>query len=246
MKKLFVVVTQPRSGSYLLVDLLNQVPGIKCHPELFKPGRLELDPGIRTYVNWTVDGRDKRPIQYMKAVLAIGDDRVAGFKLFPGHSSRLLSHIDSNREIHKVILLRHPLSRFVSLLRAEATGKWVQRKGDNSSGKGEIQCNFESSRFESFLDSHSRFSDKYLLAVLSDAESYTIVDYDEVASMTAVERICIAFGIADVANAEIIPGLQKQTKEPLPMLISNYREMKVYIQDRHRSILDQRGCPSMP
>ena len=244
-RRWFVILTQPRSGSYLLVDLLNQVPGIRCHPEIFKPGRLELHRDIKPHVKWTVSGRDERPILYMRAVLSIGDYKATGFKLFPEHNKRLLSHISSAKHIHKIVLLRHPLSRFVSRLRAEATGRWVDRKADSRAKETEVICTFESSRFNHFLQHHEKFVGDNAKAAAASPASYTLVDYEEVVSLHALAGICRALGVDPADTSLITPTLEKQTKEPLPALIGNYDEMKAYLIDKHPRLLEQPGCPRL-
>lgn len=245
MKQHFIILTQPRSGSYLLVDLLNQVAGVRCHPEIFKLGRLELDPDIRPHLNWTIAGRDERPIRYMRAVLSIGDYKATGFKLFLEHNKRLLSHISSAKHIHKIVLLRHPLSRFISRLRAEVTGRWVDRKADPRAEETKVVCTFESSRFDHFLHHHKKFAGDQATAATADPASYTLVDYEEVVSLRALDGICRSLGLAPVDTSMITPSLEKQTKEPLPALIGNYDEMKAHLIDKHPRLLEQPGCPRL-
>lgn len=241
----FTIITLPRSGSYLLVDLLNQIPRVKCHPEIFKSGRLELDPDIKKSIKWTVAGRDKRPILYMRAVLATGDHDATGFKLFPEHNKRIFSHIVSGKYIHKIVLLRHPLSRHISRLRAEATGRWVERKDDTRQQHSKVFFAFASDRFEQFLLHHNRFAEDLASAAASHPAAYTLIDYEEVISLRALERICRSLGVPPVDTATITPSLQKQTKETLPELVSNYNEMKAYLVEKHPGLLEQPGCPHL-
>ena len=242
----FVVLTQPRSGSYLLVDLLNQVPGIRCHPEIFKPGRMELDPDIRPLIKrWTVAKRDERPILYMREVLSKVDCHAKGFKMFPEHNARLLDHVTKANYFHKIVLVRHPISRFISRLRAEATGRWVHRKDDSRGLQPEASVNFDVGRFENFLRQHSGFSDTNAVAAATNPNSYTIVDYEEVVSLRALERICPTLGIDEVNKSLISPSLQKQTTESFSKLVSNYEDMKSYFRHKHPALLDQEGCPSL-
>lgn len=241
----FVIITQSRSGSYLLVDILNQVSGIRCHPEIFKPSLLELDADLKGLVKWSVARREERPIQYMLTILNIGKYEAVGFKLFPNHNKRVLNHVTSSNAIHKVLLLRHPVSRYISQLRAEATGVWVDKNRGADAESSSVSFTFESERFEHFLQHHERFASRNAAAATANPASYTLVDYEEVISLRALERICRSLGVPPVDTATITPSLQKQTKEPLPELVSNYNEMKAYLVEKHPGLLEQSGCPHL-
>lgn len=244
-KRLFVILTQARSGSYLLVDLLNQVPDIRCHPEIFKPGRLELAQDLKQHINWTIVRRDERPILYMKRIFSIGNHAATGFKLFPGHNGRLLAHVTAAKYIHKIVLLRHPISRYISRLRAEATGRWVEQVKNPDEQASSVSLIFDPSRFELFLQQHNRFVADNVDAAAAHPEAYTLIDYEEVVSFRALERICRSLGVQPVDTSTITPSLQKQTKEPLPELVSNYNEMKAYLVEKHPGLLEQPGCPRL-
>jgi len=242
----FAIITLPRSGSYLLVDLLNQVPGIRCHPEIFKPGRLELDSDMRPLVKWTVARRDERPIGYMRTILRMGDYAATGFKFFPEHNKKLLSHITTARYIHKVVLSRHPISRYISRMRAEATGRWVRRNDDERGLESKVTLQFESGRFEQFLRHHNKFTIESIAAADATPSSYTLVDYEEVVSLRALEVICRSLAVTPADPSTIAPSLQKQTTEPLSELVANYEDMKTYLQQSHPTLLSQPGCPHLP
>ena len=287
-KQLFVILTQARSGSYLLVDLLNQIPGVLCHSEIFKPHRLEVAKDISAQIRWTIEDRDARPIRCIREILAIGDHTATGFKLFPGHNRRLLRHISVAKHIHKIVLLRHPISRFISRLRAEKTGTWVQpvtkselhrrrAAGTASAKPGGFQTLirrlsrlrgkatagwaqpdtqqppntltpslvFEAERFEHFIMHHNKFAAETSRAAAANPATYTSVDYEEVVSLRALERICPVLGVGPVNTSGILPSLQKQTTEPFSQLISNYDEMRQYLNRRHPALLEQAGCPSL-
>lgn len=287
-KQLFVILTQPRSGSYLLVDLLNQFPGVLCHGEMFKPHRLKVAKDVSQQINWTIEDRDGRPIYCMREILAIGDDTATGFKLFPDHNRRLWRNVMSSEDIHKIVLLRHPISRYLSRLRAETTGSWVQpikkskagrkrkaaaapikrgglqtlirrlsrlrdkikagwaqEENQRPSSKHGTSFVFEAERFERFIIQHNKFAAETSRAAAANPATYTSVDYEEVVSLQALERICPVLGFVPVDTSGISPSLQKQTTEPLSQLVSNFGEMKQYLIERHPALLEQHGCPSL-
>ena len=43
MSRRFVILCHPRTGSYLLTDILNRQNGVICHEEIFKRNRVELE-----------------------------------------------------------------------------------------------------------------------------------------------------------------------------------------------------------
>jgi hypothetical protein len=137
-RKSFVVLTQPRSGSYLLVDLLNQLPSVTCHGELFKPDRWELASSMARPDGWSIAARNKRPLKYCDFIYAHTPGFAIGFKLFPSQQWRVCRSLCKSRTVHKIVLTRDPLSRFLSRLRAEATGQWIHKHRTASSSRSRI------------------------------------------------------------------------------------------------------------
>jgi LPS sulfotransferase NodH len=243
--KTFVILTLPRTGSYLLVDLLNQVPGLRCHGELFKARRLELDRDLRQHVKWTLSQRDERPIRYMRLILALGDYEASGFKLFPQHNRRVWRYVTSATHIHKVVLLRHPLSRYISIMRAGTSGRWVERKGDKRPSVSGVSFSFSPCHFKRFLRHHDAFVSNQAEAISLRPSEYTAIDYEDVVSLRALGKICEALGLPAVDPTKVSPSLQKQTKEPLSELVTNYEEMKTYLRVTHPTLLSQPGSPRL-
>lgn len=245
VNKTFVILTMPRTGSYLLVDLLNQVPKLRCYGEIFKPGRLELDRESRQHVKWTIAKRDAQPIRYMRLLLALGDYEASGFKLFPEHNRRLWRHVTSASHIHKVVLSRHPLSRYISRMRAESTGRWVERKEDKRPSVSGVSFSFSPCHFERFLCHHDVFVSTQAEAISLRPSEYTAIDYEDVVSLRALGKICEALGLPAVDPTKIFPSLQKQTKEPLSELVTNYEEMETYLRVTHPTLLSEPGSPRL-
>jgi LPS sulfotransferase NodH len=122
-RRLFVILTLPRTGSYLLMDLLQQLRSISCHPEIFKKPRLELHPGYTPRLKWTRVLRDANPLEFIYGVSNVDDSLASGFKLMYNHQQVVQEHVLGTSEFQKIVLMRNPIARFISRLRAEATGQ---------------------------------------------------------------------------------------------------------------------------
>ena len=142
----FAVLGEARSGTTLLDTLINSHPDAVCCGEILNdvdiaegrpirwPHRLrpfadELD------VDWEeLRGRD--PVAFLTAIGELGDRagcRAVGFKLLYGHAwerqfvFEWLASIQTFRWIH--VVRRNHLRRFLSLCRAQRSGRWTKQAG---------------------------------------------------------------------------------------------------------------------
>lgn len=137
--KEFVIYCFARTGSYRLVDILNNQDGVICLGEIFKNNRLELPEKVKSQVKnngWAVAKREEKPIRYYSDVKEAArenfDNDVFGFKIFPNHNSKAYAHFLNQQDVRKVFLSRNPVQSFVSQEMAKKTGLWVrkdERKG---------------------------------------------------------------------------------------------------------------------
>ncbi|OBX36642.1 hypothetical protein A8U91_00985 [Halomonas elongata] len=64
----FIIACLPRTGSYRLVDILNQQEGVVCHGEVFKKTGIELNDEYLKEVSLTeedIKRRDADPASFM-------------------------------------------------------------------------------------------------------------------------------------------------------------------------------------
>lgn len=234
----FVIITLARSGSYLLVEQLDQAPGCSCLGEIFKPQTIELKPALRSAMQakgWTVPMRDRRPRAYIDTIRQLQPETTSGFKIFLSHSKAALKYVLNDHNCLKIFLVRNPLSRYISQLRAEATGRWIEKR-PAVEGSAETQVVFDGDRFEQFflkdnndLLQHSKYCGL--------TQQTIVATYEEVIDLTCFEKVCSCFGSLPPPKHEVQITLKKQIILPYQAIVSNYHNMLGYLKERHPSLL---------
>lgn len=131
----FIIVTQPRSGSYHLASLLSSAPDVTCLGELFKPNAVELPPWLRRQVGFARTDtalRDADPHGYLALLMAHCENPIFGFKEF---LDRILARgigkqTLRSRHWQKIFLFRNPIRKYLSLQRAMHTGSFTKFQPD--------------------------------------------------------------------------------------------------------------------
>ena len=126
----FVVVSRPRSGSNMLVDVLDQHPAVRCFGELMHPHMIsygidpargeitEADPGA-------LQARAARPVAFLRAQAARSGAARVGFKHILEHDETLVARFAADPGLRIVLLTRRDaLAEFRSRVRALRTGEW--------------------------------------------------------------------------------------------------------------------------
>ncbi len=92
-KRNFVILAYARSGSYLLVDLLNQIQGVRCHGEIFKKARIELDEDMLKKIPLNLKQRNEQELEYLSRVIELSDAGTVGFKLLASQNTAIENHV---------------------------------------------------------------------------------------------------------------------------------------------------------
>jgi hypothetical protein len=134
----FIILSEPRTGSSMLVQALNSSPQIVCFREVFN-GRLDfIDFSMEGYDNFSSADRPLRkqdPVRFLHERIFCSwpdDIRAVGFKLlyehyidFPG----LIEGLVRDAGLHVIDLRRRNVLRMlVSFKLAEETGVWMQEQ----------------------------------------------------------------------------------------------------------------------
>lgn len=130
----FVIVCTARTGSNLLVELLDSHLDVLVAGELFNPVTGAEDqpapPGFVTPAEFR-DLRQAHPALVLQRMYRHARDlgkRATGFKLFYEHANtddRIVSHLRSLPNLRVLHLTRRDrIARYVSYVRAEASGSW--------------------------------------------------------------------------------------------------------------------------
>ncbi|WBU61044.1 hypothetical protein [Paracoccus albus] len=139
----FMIVTQPRSGSYHLASLLGSAPDVTCLGELFKPNAVELPPWLRRQVGFARSDtalRDADPHGYLALLMAHCEKPVFGFKEFLDriYARGIGKQTLRSRHWQKIFLFRNPIRKYLSLQRALDTGSYTKFQPDAAPGDNAV------------------------------------------------------------------------------------------------------------
>lgn len=232
-KSRFAVVASARSGSNLLVSMLNSHPQFLCHGEVFHrsgvrsfpPANilkelLELDPKAV---------RDKNPQKFVELVYALSRQRMAvGFKIFVNHEPKALDYLIQQTDTKLIVLDReNRLASYSSMKIGNQTGVWWEKKQDGSSKSKENKdtssnkatalesskdseaplISFDAEEFASYISSLDRSYARFDKAVGS-RPNLMRCEYQELKASSMKSRL-IKFLGGDPTH-ELISGIVKQ------------------------------------
>ena len=231
----FVIHTHPRSGSYLLVDLLNQIQEVDCLGEIFKHRFIELPERLRSQLDMKAWQRDADPLSYIGRCMELSTARALGFKLFATHNAVVRDYTLSSPFFRKVILRRNHFDTFISLQRATACGEWIRKKGSQASSSPHFS--FDPKEFAKFLKWNEWSEDLIRPHLENNPHEFIEIEYEDVANRSAFSQLCPFLGISEPEPDQLRTKLEKQTTEPLKDLITNYSEMRAYLESNHRNLM---------
>jgi len=208
--RLFLVLGRSRTGSNMLVDLLNQHPEITCAGEIF---RTVEDGGWRSTL----------------ATLRSRPTRWSGFKMFYYHASgshgeELWAHLAEDDALPVIHLKRHNVLRTaVSREQAVQNSQWVAR-GENQPVREKhpvtlapdaLEQDFRRTRAH-----EARFAERFA------GHPYVEVEYEGLASapVTTMGRVTHLLGLGPAPDLKVVT--KRQNPEPLPQLLANYADLK--------------------
>ena len=144
--KPFVVVGAERTGSNMLVGLLESHAAIKSYGEIFNPRQIDhdkIDGALPASADRTrlLALRREDPGAFHRRVVELAAEegfKFVGFKLLYYHgciSNSVIDHLTSVPELRVIHLKRkNRLARWISHQRARETDSWFKNKGDRSNG----------------------------------------------------------------------------------------------------------------
>jgi len=227
---MFVIFTYARTGSYFLVDMLNQIEGVKCYGELFKKNRIELPESIKRKVGMNAAERDRKPVSYLKSVFRNTSAQCMGFKLFPVHNNLIRTFTHGSESFKKIILVRNSFDVYISFERAKASGVWIDH-GNNKTVP--VRIRFDPTEFSKICKWHRSCYAGVDQIINEGSANFLKIDYESVVDLSAFQSICPFLGIKASSIKQLSPRIKKQKTETLKELVINYQEMKNYIFDFH-------------
>lgn len=128
----FVIVTQPRSGSYHLTSLLDSAGDVTCLGEILKPDKVELPEALALKTGYALTDVEKRDADfpaYLERLISECGSSIFGFKEFVSRitRARLGPQTLRSRSWRKIFLTRNALRIYVSTQRANETGRYTKR-----------------------------------------------------------------------------------------------------------------------
>lgn len=228
----FVVLTQARTGSNMLVSMLDKHPEVRCIGEAFNP------VSAFGYENWMKKSRLRKVANkyirdycvqaYLDSLFSVRSNeniRAAGFKLiYPGQFDRWSSFRYYWRTYDfKIISLirRNLLRKYVSSQIANLEGVWsTQKRRDEK-----VHINIDLNDLKRSL---ARTEAIYKLIDTLTVEFRGVqVSYEELSSdrANAMKSMFQFLGIKEFDSETLTAKTVKQNPEKLDMLIENYDEV---------------------
>ncbi len=219
----FVVLAGMRTGSNLLEEVLNTMPGITCHGEVFNP-HFVGGPKRDNLYGIGLAERDKDPLSLL-ARIASEPDTLAGFRLFQDHDPRVITDVLANPRCAKIILNRNPVDSYVSLKIAKQTGQWWL--GDARSART-AKARFDGDEFDDFLAQRRGFYLRINRALQTSGQTAFHVDYADLnddAVLSGIGRFLGSNGSSKASKARA----KVQNPQQLSEKVENFQEMARYL-----------------
>jgi hypothetical protein len=226
-QKRFVVLAMPRTGSNMLVSLLDTHPEIDCFGELMRatPGWMlrqgyrgalcnleHVDPKYRDDAV-----RFANPRAFVDEVIAKRATKpIVGFKLMLTQHPQFMDELIADTDYAKVLLYRaNPLAAYSSGQIAKVTGQGTARKGMEIK---RAKVTFEEDDFRRFLELRDRHYQD-VRQRLTDSGPYLEVEYLELVVGYAVPRVVDFLGAE--TSVELLPETIKRNPSNLLERFSN-------------------------
>jgi LPS sulfotransferase NodH len=201
----FVIYSSMRTGSNFLVSLLNQLPGVVCHGEIFNPNFVGLHPTyarkFRIPRKATVK-RDQDPqALYERLLDATPEDCMVGFKIFPGHDRSILEKTLFDTQVRKIILRRDIVESFVSLCQAEENKVWLISSTDKElehekRHRASRPITFDVSRFLNYKKTVDAFHKHVDQQLTKSGHEVMRLNYQDLLASDAATRIGAFLGLS--------------------------------------------------
>lgn len=188
----FVIIGAARSGTTLLVDLLNCSQDVKCLYEIFHPDLLQVDGVDRDELRKV---RDELPGEFLRTIRGEFEQPAFGFKIFGGHNDDHLSELIGDDSLRKIVVHRSNglavySSRLISAkkkLYAETGARSVP--GFHATGSWDDQVEFDSEGFLSHLAQHQNFYRSVTDKLNERCQPFAFIEYEQLLNERLVRRL---------------------------------------------------------
>ncbi len=239
----FVIITQPRSGSNMLVNFLDIQKKIVCHYEIFNPKKPYYSFKTPELEKLKINKfRFKFPRIYLKllSIYSSKKNMFFGFKFFINSINNkplsILNYVINNKNFKKIILIRKNIIRnYISLKNANMSDRW-------SNLKTSVKINIDTKDFLNFAENYENYFTSLILKLKEGNQDFHIVYYEDLDSieyMKFYNEIAIFLGLDFFEDVSKKIFFNKQRVGSLEDSIENFKEFKNdVIQTRYSIFLD--------
>jgi len=194
LQKRFVLLASQRTGSNMLVSVLDSHPQVRCHGELLRK-RSKTREGEVGVARLLADRRfhdhsyrQRRPLRFVEAVFALDPGApVIGFKLMLSQSRKLRDRVIADTSVRKVLLFRENLlAAFSSTLIATVTGQGTARVGEPLQ---RARVPFSAADFEQFRVQRSEKEARVREQLHASGQEFLEVEYLEASTPEGQLRV---------------------------------------------------------
>ena len=239
----FIILTQARSGSYHLADLLNSAPDITCFGEIFKQNAFELPKPRLDFLGLTnrdMAARDADPMAILNRLRkqVQSEGQIFGFKdfLYNLRRAKIYGQIAKNDKWKKIILLRNPVERYISRTRAKDTGIYVVKQQDSFTAQVlEKPIRFDPDDFNAFWANNTAFLQAVeALKQTASPDAIFTAHYDRLSDPAHLAEILAFLGSTSDATQLTSTHLKQYTR-PLSDGVENWDEFTAYLAQNQLS-----------
>ncbi|MDO5605748.1 MAG: hypothetical protein Q4G25_11370 [Paracoccus sp. (in: a-proteobacteria)] len=238
----FVIVTQPRSGSYHLASMLDSAPDTTCLGEILKRDRIELPPDLAARAGIDradVDGRDADIAAYLARLLAACETPVFGFKEFRSRiaQSGIGPLTLRSRHWQKIFLYRNPIRKYISLQRAHDTGSFTKRR-DDVRPQDNVIIRFDPAGFEGVLRNDRRMRDLCQRLRAAQPGAVSEVDYRDLGDPARIGQV-LRFIRSEADPAALYSSYYRQNTLSLEESVEDFDVLSRHMRENgHEALLE--------
>lgn len=217
MKKVLILIGEPRSGNHLVADLLGQLPQHSLYPE---------DNPVGVHKN--LPKQPSTVIDHIQDCVARCDEGQTIVTFVHLHEIEHYFHgeimlywkkymTDKHYELQFLYIVRNPVACYVSWKQAKADNRWIQHSSETHPEKPRITIDpVELAQW--LLNTHRR-SHKLLIGWTVDWED--VIDYEDLEEALEQGDPCLAINYALDELEHITPTIKKQDHRPLSQRVTN-------------------------
>ena len=225
---IFVVVSEPRTGSTVLTHKLELLDNVSCQGEIFHPD--EIFSSAKEDSIPSRQERDADPVEFLHKIIKEtykqrGQSKTIGFKLFFDHNTTVTNYV-LNKKIPIVFLERcNKLAQYSSLKIAKKTGKWnsddvLSKEQEELNKKRGKKVRFSLIEFIAYsIRSRYRFINLINKAKKSNTPYY-YTTYEKMFDTQEWKKI-ISFLNIETSSIEVNSSYEKQNKGSIFSRFSN-------------------------